>query len=105
MGANYSFEHISIETCALQLIGHNKVFLGSVWRKKILSYFLYLVNCGGVLTEAAGKITSPEYPMAYPYYQNCTWNIACTGSVEITINYFEVGPTPAGLKTLQLDSV
>ena len=77
----------------------------SVWRKKVLSYFLYLVNCGGVLSEAAGKITSPEYPMAYPYYQNCTWNIACTGSVEITINSFEVGPTAAGLKTLQLESV
>ena len=30
MGANYSFELISIETYAPQFIGHNKFFLGSV---------------------------------------------------------------------------
>ena len=31
MGADYSFELISIETYAPQFIGHNKVFLGSVY--------------------------------------------------------------------------
>ena len=30
MGADYSFELISIETYAPQFIGHNKIFLGSV---------------------------------------------------------------------------
>ena len=30
MDADYSFVLISIETYALQLIGHNKIFLGSV---------------------------------------------------------------------------
>ena len=30
MGANYSFELISIESYAPQFIGHNKLFLGSV---------------------------------------------------------------------------
>ena len=30
MGADYSFELISIETYAPQFIGHNKLFLGSV---------------------------------------------------------------------------
>ena len=30
MGADYSFELISIETYASQFIGHNKIFLGSV---------------------------------------------------------------------------
>ena len=30
MGADYSIEHISIETYAPQFIGHNKIFLGSV---------------------------------------------------------------------------
>ena len=30
MGADYSFELISIETYAAQFIGHNKFFLGSV---------------------------------------------------------------------------
>ena len=30
MGADYSFELISIETYALQFIEHNKIFLGSV---------------------------------------------------------------------------
>ena len=44
MGADYSFELISIETCVPQLIGHNKLFLGSVKRKittkKICEYFV-----------------------------------------------------------------
>ena len=31
MGADYSFELISIKTCAPQFIGHNKLFLGSVY--------------------------------------------------------------------------
>ena len=31
MGADYSFELISIETYAPQFIGHNKFFLGSVF--------------------------------------------------------------------------
>ena len=31
MGADYSFELISIETYAPQFIGHNKLFLGSVF--------------------------------------------------------------------------
>ena len=39
MGADYSFELISIQTYAPQFIGHNKLFLGSVsimqGRKKI----------------------------------------------------------------------
>ena len=30
MGADYSFELVSIETYAPQFIGHNKLFLGSV---------------------------------------------------------------------------
>ena len=32
MGADYSFELISIETYAPQFIGHNKLFLGSVFK-------------------------------------------------------------------------
>ena len=32
MGANYSSELISIERYAPQFIGHNKLFLGSVYR-------------------------------------------------------------------------
>ena len=54
MGTDYSFELISIETYALQFIGHNKSFLGSVisvasrpafkaWRivgvKKTITYY------------------------------------------------------------------
>ena len=31
MGADYSFELISIETYAPQFIGHNEIFLGSVY--------------------------------------------------------------------------
>ena len=35
-GADYSFDLISIETYAPQLIGHNKLFLGSVESKCLL---------------------------------------------------------------------
>ena len=37
MGADYSFELISIETYAPQFFGHNKIFLGSVY-----TVFFYL---------------------------------------------------------------
>ena len=37
IGADYSFEQISIETYAPQFIGQNKIFLGSVRLKKIVS--------------------------------------------------------------------
>ena len=33
MDADYEFALISIETYALQFIGHNKLFLGSAWRQ------------------------------------------------------------------------
>ena len=36
MGADYSFEHISNETYASQLIGHNKIFLGSEYICRIV---------------------------------------------------------------------
>ena len=35
MGADYSFELISIETYAPQFIGHNKFFLGSVGKRAL----------------------------------------------------------------------
>jgi hypothetical protein len=41
MGADYSIELISIETYAPQFIGHNKIFLGSVY---YLSTNIYLTN-------------------------------------------------------------
>ena len=50
MGADYSFEFISIETYAPQFIGHNKFFLGSVRKHAIISRGLYtfypIFHCG-----------------------------------------------------------
>ena len=40
MGADYSFELISIETYAPQFIGHNKFFLGSVSLARLLLLFV-----------------------------------------------------------------
>ena len=48
MGADYSIELIFIETYASQFIGHNKIFLGSIWidlsmywrKAKKVGYFL-----------------------------------------------------------------
>ena len=39
VGADYSFEHISIKTCAPQFIEHNKSFLGSVFSWSYLEPF------------------------------------------------------------------
>ena len=51
VGADYSFELISIEIYAPQFIGHNKLFLGSVFKvqlsekaKKICSIFLMVLT-------------------------------------------------------------
>ena len=41
MGADYSFELISIETYAPQFIGHNKIFLGSLSRLKTIIKWYY----------------------------------------------------------------
>ena len=45
MGADYSFELLSIETYAPQLIGHNKLFLGSVnestmYKSNLMEYII-----------------------------------------------------------------
>ena len=39
MGADYSFDLISIETYAPQFIRHNKLFLGSVYYRNLLLDF------------------------------------------------------------------
>lgn len=31
--------------------------------------------CGGIFRDAAGTITSPEYPEAYPHNANCVYTI------------------------------
>ena len=55
MGADYSFEPISIETYVPQFIGHNKFFLGSVLRQGQLECVLRSVpqqtdgvNCSSI---------------------------------------------------------
>ena len=40
MGADYSFELISIETYAPQFIGHIKIFLGSVTSVSLIMEFI-----------------------------------------------------------------
>ena len=49
MGADYSIDLISIETYAPQFIGHNKIFLGSVFsdRVHLLSYLSSTANTRG----------------------------------------------------------
>ena len=55
-----------------------------------------IANCGGQLTGASGTITSPEWPLSYPYHNNCTWTLdtlLCNDNVVITVKNFTVGPT------------
>ena len=51
MGAYYSFELISIETYAPQFIGHNKLFLGSV-------YFESMLSSNSIFFQATNAYTS-----------------------------------------------
>ncbi|KAJ7373930.1 hypothetical protein OS493_009255 [Desmophyllum pertusum] len=46
-------------------------------------------NCGGVLTDPTGEITSPDYPKRYPNDVTCTWKISPeTTHVNLTIEDF-----------------
>ncbi|XP_063078371.1 deleted in malignant brain tumors 1 protein-like [Engraulis encrasicolus] len=43
------------------------------------------IECGGDLTEAEGKFSSPNYPKRYPNSANCTWSIRSTGNRIIAL--------------------
>lgn len=55
--------------------------------------FFEIANCGGQITDTTGTITSPEWPLSYPYHNNCTWTITCADNVVISVKNFAIGPT------------
>ncbi|XP_077145287.1 scavenger receptor cysteine-rich domain-containing protein DMBT1-like [Ranitomeya variabilis] len=40
-----------------------------------ISFYSSYTNCGGLLTQMNGNITSPLYPNPYPANSHCTWHI------------------------------
>ena len=66
-------------------------------------YFVIILadNCGGVLTDPTGEITSPDYPKRYPNDVTCTWKISPeTTHVNLTIEDFAVSTQ---MKKISLD--
>lgn len=57
----------------------------------IFSLFLSS-DCGGVLNEQNGEITSPGYPSSYPLNKQCTWVISAPDgeSIELLFREFEL---------------
>ena len=64
MGADYSFELIFIETYVPWLIGHNKLFLGSVSRKQALRAY-----CSNIYAVQKGYVceTTPDFAYELEY--------------------------------------
>ncbi|XP_073416258.1 scavenger receptor cysteine-rich domain-containing protein DMBT1-like isoform X4 [Dendrobates tinctorius] len=53
-------------------------------------------NCGGLLTQMNGNITSPLYPSPYPANSHCTWEIRVPAGYYIRLSFlhFDVEPHP-----------
>ncbi|XP_069625649.1 scavenger receptor cysteine-rich domain-containing protein DMBT1-like isoform X3 [Ranitomeya imitator] len=53
-------------------------------------------NCGGLLTQMNGTITSPFYPNRYPANSHCTWEIRVPSGYYIWLSFlhFDVEPHP-----------
>ncbi|XP_077323118.1 CUB domain-containing protein 2-like [Lithobates pipiens] len=47
-------------------------------------------NCGGVLTDSEGVITSPNFPDNYPDNAYCEWNIIATSRIKLTPTNFDL---------------
>ncbi|CAH1775425.1 unnamed protein product [Owenia fusiformis] len=48
-------------------------------------------NCGGILTDSAGEITSPNYPNNYDHDDACAWLIQGPENSQITVTVTDLG--------------
>jgi len=46
----------------------------------------FLVVCGGEQRNPTGVISSPNYPLQYPYNRECEWTIVALAGRQITLN-------------------
>ena len=58
----------------------------------LFSYLLLSLECGGVLNQENGEITSPGYPNQYPLNLNCIWLILAPSDqvIQAEIREFEL---------------
>ena len=57
----------------------------SLWLSCVLSCTASQ-ECGGILTDFLGEITSPGYPQSYPSASNCRWEIQVSKEEEFLGN-------------------
>ena len=73
---------------------------------KIIILIILAERCGGVLTNPAGEITSPNYPNNYPDDVSCTWKISPEKThVNLTVEDFMVRPRVIKRSLLLLSAV
>lgn len=46
-----------------------------------------ITDCGGVVTNPSGVITSPNYPQNYPQNQACIWKITAPEGYQIKVSH------------------
>ncbi|XP_024214976.1 cubilin [Halyomorpha halys] len=51
------------------------------------NYTIVDINCGGILTEKTGTVSSPEYPEHYPMNHTCTWLISSPPGTIIQLTW------------------
>lgn len=48
---------------------------------------MLLKDCGGILTEKTGTVSSPKYPEHYPTNHTCTWLISTNPGTIIQLTW------------------
>ncbi|XP_056419592.1 deleted in malignant brain tumors 1 protein [Hyla sarda] len=54
----------------------------------------YYTNCGGLLTQMYGNITSPFYPNPYPANSHCVWDIRAPVGYYIQLSFLHLDIEP-----------
>lgn len=64
-------------------------------------------NCGGILTNPSGNISSPFYPSFYPPNVDCTWTINVPAGMKIRVKFtmFRLKEPGVNLRTCNKDYI
>ena len=64
-------------------------FDGSAIRLFLQSFWSFLVECGGSLTDDSGVIKSPLHPGNYPASKECIWTIEVPDGFQVLLTFDE----------------
>ena len=59
-----------------------------------LSYEGVIADCGGILTDSHGTISSPGFPLDFMYHQECSWLISLEENLNIFVDFLTVNINP-----------